>query len=125
MLTGRPPFIGLSPQSLWGAKVTGAVEPVTKHRENVPPALSALVMRCLAKRPADRWQSATEILDQLEQLATPTASSPYDPIAAATRGHPVRVARLIALGSVVLLGVAYFLMTQLGLPGRGMGAAIG
>ena len=124
MLTGRPPFIGLSPQSLLAAQVTGAVEPVTKHRENVPPALSALVMRCLAKRPADRWQSATEILDQLEQLATPTASSPYDPIAAATRGHPVRVAGLFALGSLVLLGVVYFLMTQLGLPGWVMGAAI-
>jgi len=124
MLTGRPPFIGLSPQSLLAAQVTGAVEPVTKHRENAPPALSALVMRCLAKRPADRWQSATEILDQLEQLATPTASSPYDPIAAATRGHPVRVAGLFALGSLVLLGVVYFLMTQLGLPGWVMGAAI-
>src|SRR3989475_8944038 len=124
MWTGRPPFIGLSPQSLLAAQVTGAVEPVTKHRDNVPPALSAVVMRCLAKRPADRWQSATEILDQLEQLATPTASSPYDPIAAATRGHPVRVAGLFALGSLVLLGVVYFLMTQLGLPGWVMGAAI-
>src|SRR3989440_337152 len=116
--------MGLSPKSLWAAQVPGAVEPVTKHRENVPPALSALVMRCLAKRPADRWQSATEILDQLEQLATPTASMPYDPIAAATRGHPVRVAGLFALGSLVLLGVVYFLMTQLGLPGWVMGAAI-
>src|SRR2546425_12194891 len=125
MLTGRPPFTGLSPQSLLAAQVTGAVEPVTKHREGVPPALSALVMRCPAKRPADRWQSATEILDQLEQLATPTASMAYDPIAAATRGHPVRVAGLFALGSLVLLGVVYFLMTQLGLPAWVMGAAIG
>src|SRR2546425_10361145 len=76
MLTGRPPFIGLSPQSLLAAQVTGAVEPVTTYRESVPPALSALVMRCLAKRPADRGQSATEILDPLEQLATPTAGTP-------------------------------------------------
>src|SRR2546425_1508873 len=125
MLTGRPPFIGLSPQSLLAAQVTGAVEPVTRYRESVPPALSALVMRCLAKRPADRWQSATELLDQLEQLATPTASTAYDPIARATLGHPVRVAGLFALGSLVLLRVVYFLMTQLGLPGWVMGAAIG
>jgi eukaryotic-like serine/threonine-protein kinase len=125
MLTGRPPFTGLSPQSLLAAQVTGAAEPVTRYRENVPPALAALVMRCLAKRPADRWQSATELVDQLEQLATPTASTPYDALAAATRGHPVRVAGLFALGSLVLLGVVYFLMTQLGLPGWVMGAAIG
>src|SRR6184192_2995229 len=125
MLTGRPPFTGLSPQSLLAAQVTGAVEPVTRYRENVPPALAALVMRCLAKRPADRWQSANEILEQLEQLATPTATTAYEAAAAATRGHPARVAGLLALGSLAVLGVVYFLMTQLGLPGWVMQVAIG
>src|SRR6184192_109448 len=125
MLTGRPPFTGLSPQSLLAAQVTGAVEPVTRYRENVPPALAALVMRCLAKRPADRWQSANEILEQLEQLATPTATTAYEAAAAATRGHPARVAGLFALGSLAVLGVVYFLMTQLGLPGWVMQVAIG
>ena len=125
MLTGRPPFTGLSPQSLLAAQVTGAIEPVTRYRENVPPALAALVMRCLAKRPADRWQSANEILEQLEQLATPTATTAYEAAAAATRGHPARVAGLFALGSLAVLGVVYFLMTQLGLPGWVMQVAIG
>src|SRR5207302_1621274 len=125
MLTGRPPFTGLSPQSLLAAQVTGAVEPVTRYRENVPPALAALVMRCLAKRPADRWQSANEILEQLEQLATPTATTACEAAAAATRGHPARVAGLFAVGSLAVLGVVYFLMTQLGLPGGVMQVAIG
>src|SRR5438552_2750618 len=133
MLAGRPPFIGLSPQSLLAAQVTGAVEPVTRCRENVPPALAALVMRCLAKRPADRWQSARDVLAAREQLVTPsggippTGSAPYDAVAAAAaaRAHPLRVAGLFALTSVAVLGVVYFLMNQLGLPGWVMPGAIG
>jgi TolB-like protein/Tfp pilus assembly protein PilF len=34
----------------------------------VPPALAALVMRCLAKRPAERPQSATEVLQALDGI---------------------------------------------------------
>src|SRR2546426_10167788 len=61
MLAGRPPFIGPSPQSVLAAHVTSQPDPVTKYRDSVPPALAALVMRCLAKHPADRFQSAGEI----------------------------------------------------------------
>ncbi len=119
MLAGRPPFIGPSPQSVLAAQVSTAPEPVTKYRESTPPALAALIMRCCAKRAADRFQSASEILDQLEQMVTPgTGSAPYDAVAAAAarHAHPLRVAGLFAVVSVAVLGVAYFLMNQLGLP---------
>ncbi len=36
------------------------------------PALGELVMMCLEKRPADRWQSADELLDRLKAIATPS-----------------------------------------------------
>src|SRR3989475_287855 len=61
MLAGRPPFIGPSPQSVLAAHVTSQPDPVTKYRDSVPPALAALVMRCLAKHPADRFQSAGDV----------------------------------------------------------------
>lgn len=67
MLTGRTPFSGLGPQGMLAAQVTGTPEPITEQRDSVPQALAALIMRCLAKRPADRWQSANEVLEQLEQ----------------------------------------------------------
>ena len=54
------------------AQVTQAPEPVTKYRESVPPALAQVVMKCLEKKAADRWQSAEELLPQLEALATPS-----------------------------------------------------
>ncbi len=42
------------------------------QRASVPPALNALVMRCLEKKPADRVQSAAEMLTQLQAMATPS-----------------------------------------------------
>ncbi|MCX5743911.1 MAG: protein kinase [Proteobacteria bacterium] len=42
------------------------VEPPTFIRRNFPPALEAIVMRALEKHPADRYQSAYDLADDLE-----------------------------------------------------------
>ena len=89
LLTGRPPFAGDTPQMVLSAHVTQAPEPVTRYRETVPAPLAELVMKCLAKKPADRWQSAEELLPQLEALATPSGGvTPTDvtPVVAAKKG---------------------------------------
>ena len=83
MLTGRPPFTGATPQHVLAAQVTEAPEPVRKRRATVPAALAALIMRCLEKSPADRWQSAEELLHQLEAMATPSGGI------TPTGAHPV------------------------------------
>src|SRR5213594_3895570 len=70
LLAGRPPFTGLTPQEVLAAHVTQAPEPVERHRPALAPALSQVVMRCIAKRAADRWQTAEELLTQLEPLTT-------------------------------------------------------
>ena len=81
LLAGASPFAGRSPQVMLMAHVTQAPEPVTTHRETVPPALAHLVMRCLEKKPADRWQSAEEMLGHLEAMATPSGGmTPTDTI---------------------------------------------
>jgi len=106
MLTGRPPFTGPTPQHVLAAQVTEAPEPVTKRRAAVPAALAALVMRCLEKSPADRWQSAEESLHQLEAMATPSGGitpTGTEPAAAVTT-----VSRWLkaALGTAGLVAVA-------------------
>jgi Tol biopolymer transport system component/tRNA A-37 threonylcarbamoyl transferase component Bud32 len=73
LLTGRPPFTGISAQEVLAAHVTRAPEPVTAHRASVPQPLGTVIMKCLEKRPADRWQTADELLGQLEPLATPSS----------------------------------------------------
>ena len=65
MLTGSPPFAASSPQSLIAAHLTMQPESIDQQRSHIPPALGALVMRCLEKRPADRPQTAGEIAETL------------------------------------------------------------
>jgi serine/threonine-protein kinase len=65
LLAGRPPFGGESPQTLFVAHMTQAPEPLGHHRPGVPLTLERLVMRCLEKRPADRPQSAGEVVHDL------------------------------------------------------------
>jgi tetratricopeptide (TPR) repeat protein len=133
LLTGQPPFTGLTPQQVLAAHVTEAPKPVGALRQACPPALAEAIMRCLAKRPSDRWQSAEELLEQLEALGTPSAGStptstmPTRAVATEDRwyGHPIRVAGLFVLGAVAVLGVVYFLTIQLGLPDWVPWAALG
>jgi serine/threonine-protein kinase len=75
LLTGQPPFVGRTPQNLLAAHVTETPEHVTRRRSAVPPALAALVMRCLEKRAADRPQTAGELVHALDQINTPSGGS--------------------------------------------------
>jgi eukaryotic-like serine/threonine-protein kinase len=113
ILSGQPPFVGRSPQALLAAHITETPESIAKRRPNIPPALAALVMRCLEKRAADRPQSATEIVHTLDDITTPSGGTA--PLAAATTVAPPKARsvrwRWIAGGVAVLTvgaGVAMF-----------------
>jgi eukaryotic-like serine/threonine-protein kinase len=73
LLTGRSPFQwNVSRQT---TVEPAAVESLAVHRPDVPAALDALVMRCLAKSRDERWQTGAELLAALEAMsdtATPT-----------------------------------------------------
>jgi serine/threonine-protein kinase len=71
MVTGHPPFSGRSPQVVFAAHADQPPEPIASKREGVPPRLSAIIMKCLEKSPADRPQAASEIANMLR--ATPAA----------------------------------------------------
>lgn len=92
MLTGRPPLEGATPQAVLAAHISEVADPVAAHRDTVPPALDDLVMRCLAKKPADRWQRADEMLPHLEAFTTPsggvtpTGMTPLEATASTPRG---------------------------------------
>ena len=67
VLAGRPPFTASSHRQLLMAHITQRPDPVTDHRAAVPEGLAGAVMRCLEKRPADRWQRVEELLPYLEE----------------------------------------------------------
>jgi len=72
LLAGRPPFTGTNAHAILAAHLTEAPAPVSGLRPLLPQPLAQLVMRCLEKKPADRPQSAEELLSVLESLATPS-----------------------------------------------------
>ncbi|MGH7538359.1 MAG: protein kinase domain-containing protein [Gemmatimonadales bacterium] len=68
-LTGQPPFQASSMMTLVAKLLTEEAQPPTALNPEVPPALSALVLRLLAKQPEARVQTAQELAQQLAQLA--------------------------------------------------------
>ncbi len=114
MLAGTPPFSGLNAQQMLAAHVTRAPAPVGQLRDGLAPALEAVVMRCLAKRPADRFQTADELVAALEPLAatsggiTPTHTQPVAAVTARTATR-ARTAKAAVAGVALLAAVGLFL----------------
>jgi tetratricopeptide (TPR) repeat protein/tRNA A-37 threonylcarbamoyl transferase component Bud32 len=109
LLAGRPPFLGATPQMVLSAHVTQRAEPVSKYRDTVPAALDQLVMKCLEKKPADRWQSAEELLPQLEALATASgnvAPTGMTPVRRVAKRRWMMVGGAIALAATIVLVIA-------------------
>jgi serine/threonine-protein kinase len=108
MLTGRAPFDGMAPHQMLAAHVTERVVPITDRRPALAPALAELVMACLAKNPADRPQSANDILQALEGMATPSGSmavtSPMATVRHVLRRPRNRMLALAAGAGIVLAG---------------------
>ncbi len=75
MLTGTPPFTGMSPIETATKQVRDPVEPLRKRRPEleIPHALEGILLRALAKSPADRYANATAFRAALER-AVPAAS---------------------------------------------------
>jgi len=69
LLTGRPPFEGGSlVETITKIRQAEPVKP-TKFQLTIPGLLEGTVLRMLAKRPADRFQTAAEMLADLERVA--------------------------------------------------------
>ncbi|HEX3867233.1 MAG TPA: protein kinase [Gemmatimonadaceae bacterium] len=111
LLCGKTPFGGLVIHQLFRAHMMEPPTPIQDLRPDVPPALANLVLKCFAKDPADRPQSAREILQSLEGGTTPVtngvASAPVETFrtnaAVAVRSGVRRgaiVAALIGLGAL-------------------------
>jgi eukaryotic-like serine/threonine-protein kinase len=113
LVSGRVPFTGRTSQEVLAMHVTQPPEPLCLRRPACPPGLESVIMKCLAKRPADRWQTADELLAQLEPIATPsggttpTATRPVSKVApAARRAIPGRWIAVAALLLVIAGAVA-------------------
>jgi predicted Ser/Thr protein kinase len=72
-LTGEPPFEGGSPKEVLHRRVVAPVPDPRQFNAAVPPELSRTVMKMMARRPEDRFQTPAEVADALKKapLAAP------------------------------------------------------
>jgi TolB-like protein len=111
LFTGKAPFSGHSVHLVIAAHLARVPPLVTTLRADVPPAVAGLIARCLEKNPADRPQSARELLASLDSVATTGSSSPAQARAAVPR--PARALRWAGLALAVgLIGTAAYLATR-------------
>ncbi|MEO9322377.1 Stk1 family PASTA domain-containing Ser/Thr kinase [Nocardioides sp. C4-1] len=98
LLTGRPPFVGDSPVAVAYQHVREQPKPPSDHDTDLPRAVDAIVMKSLAKRVEDRYQSAGAMRTDIErylagrpvEAAVPAA--PPEPEPTPVRPAPVPVA---------------------------------
>jgi serine/threonine-protein kinase len=102
MLSGAAPFANLNPREMLIARLTLPPMPLSRVRKDVPAGLERLIARCLAIDPADRPQTAAELVDALEDPDTISGSFVRSGVATIRRGS--RAARLALIGVLALIG---------------------
>ena len=133
LIAGTPPFTGDSAIAVAYQHVREDPQPPSAYDETLSPAIDAVVLKALAKNPANRYQSAAEMRADLlrasageEVLATPVLEPPVllAPAAAATamrvqetrsgwRGVAYGVFGLVLLG--IVIGIALLVRALLGI----------
>ena len=98
LLTGRPPFTGDSAVAIAYQHVSEMPTPPSLVDDGVTPAIDAVVLKALAKRTDDRYQTAAEFRTDVERavLGAPTAAVPAVTEAHTTAMPPIEAAGVAA-----------------------------
>jgi serine/threonine-protein kinase len=123
MLAGQPPYTGDTPQAVLARALTEEVRPVTAVRPDVPRDVADVVRRALAREPADRQQTATELVAALSGALD--AARTGGTAAVGTAPTPARVAGLFGIAAAGVLAAIYAVMRQAGLPPWTFALAVG
>jgi serine/threonine-protein kinase len=89
-LAGSPPFVADTAMSILAAVVTDEPPSLRDLRFDVPPELAAVVKKCLAKNPDDRYPDVVELAFDLKPFARETGDAAYARISAILRPHKTR-----------------------------------
>ncbi|HET6572361.1 MAG TPA: serine/threonine-protein kinase, partial [Fimbriiglobus sp.] len=122
LLAGHPPFRGATPFEVAIQHVQAEPEPLGSVRPDLPADLCAVVHKLMAKEPADRYQTARDVLRDLAKvqkglpvgLPPVVLSSPAVPVAAAPAPSrwPARVAGLALVAVAAAVGWGAFALTH-------------
>jgi beta-lactam-binding protein with PASTA domain/tRNA A-37 threonylcarbamoyl transferase component Bud32 len=79
LLTGRPPFTGDSPVAIIYQHVRENPVPPSQVDPEIPRWVDAVVLKAMAKSPADRYQNAADMRADIERAMSGTPTSPPPP----------------------------------------------
>ena len=101
MVAGQPPFEGHTQPALVAAILEREPKPLPERVASIPPRLWDVTRVCLEKDPANRWQSARDLLRELRWIARDTSPTDRPPVSA-----PLPAARRIDRRSVLVVSAA-------------------
>ncbi len=104
MATGRRAFQGKTRTSLIAAIVASQPAPISQVQPLAPLALEHVIQRCLAKDPAERWQSTRDVAEELKWIrATGSQAGVAAPVILRRKWRE-RLAWSIAAAAVIAAG---------------------
>ena len=116
VVSGKRAFEGRSQLSVASAILEKEPEPVGTLKPMTPPALDRTIRKCLAKKPDDRWQSASDLATQLSWMMDAGTGATGVPVQGAERQRNLK--RLVWLMSgvtaLLIIGAAWAWMSSHG-----------
>jgi DNA-binding beta-propeller fold protein YncE len=96
LVTGRPPFEGDDPLTIAFKHVHQTPQPPSEIKADLPADWEALILKALAKDPAERFQTALTMGEAIAALSTPDSGAAVSQVPDEVTGPPVAVATLDA-----------------------------
>lgn len=87
MLTGLRPFRGDTSAELISAILRDTPDPVTELKADLPDHLERVIRRCLMKDPKDRYQTARDVYNELQDVTGISGTSSRPRVAATSTGE--------------------------------------
>jgi serine/threonine protein kinase/Tol biopolymer transport system component len=121
MATGKRAFDGKTTASVVASILASEPKSIGELQHKSPPALDRLVQRCLAKDPAERWQSALDMKNELEWISQPSGEAGPRSSPAAKKFLPVNLfvpalAAALLVGGAVATALFYSLHREISAP---------
>ena len=105
LLTGQPPFVADDPVAIFTQIVNAPIKPPRTLDPNIPSSVERVVVKLLAKDPADRYASAEEALAELPYVAEVDLAATADARTARTPGERASLSlleRIVRSSSIIL-----------------------
>ncbi|WP_432560435.1 Stk1 family PASTA domain-containing Ser/Thr kinase [Granulicoccus sp. GXG6511] len=103
LLIGRPPFVGDSPVSVAYQHVRELPVPPSQLDSHIGPGVDAVVLTALAKDPADRYQTARGMADDINRVLSGLEVTTTTPASAPSAPEPTAALNTIAVSEELVV----------------------